>query len=89
MHNGAGMTNMGKNIKNKGEVIIYKTKQGPELDVKLKEQAVWLTLDQMARLFSRDKSVISRHIKNIFTEKELEENSVVAKFATTAADGKI
>jgi len=83
------MTNMGKNIKNKGEVIIYKTKQGPELDVKLKEQTVWLTLDQMARLFSRDKSVISRHIKNIFTEKELEENSVVAKFATTAADGKI
>ena len=80
---------MGKNIKNKGEVIIYKTKQGPELDVKLKEQTVWLTLDQMARLFSRDKSVISRHIKNIFTEKELEENSVVAKFATTAADGKI
>lgn len=49
---------------------------------------VWLTLDQMSTLFQRDKSTISRHIKNIFNEGELERNSVVAKFATTASDGK-
>lgn len=52
------------------------------------EETVWLTQDQMAALFDRDKSVISRHLKNIFEERELNENSVVAKFATTAADGK-
>ena len=74
----------------KGEIIIYKTPQNEvELKVKLEQETVWLSLDQMALLFDRDKSVISRHIKNIFQEKELEQNSVVAKFATTAADGKI
>ena len=52
------------------------------------EETVWLTQDQMAALFDRDKSVISRHLKNIFEECELNENSVVARFATTAADGK-
>lgn len=50
---------------------------------------VWLSIDQMAELFQRDKSTISRHIKNIFNEGELIRNSVVAKFATTAADSKI
>lgn len=80
---------MKKNNKNKGEIIIYKTKQGPKLEVKMEKQTVWLSLDQMAMLFNRDKSVISRHIKNVFKEKELEANSVVANFATTAADGKI
>lgn len=49
---------------------------------------VWLSIDQMAELFQRDKSTISRHIKNIFNEGELTRNSVVANFATTAADGK-
>ena len=78
-----------KNNKNKGEIIIYKTKQGPKLDVKMEKQTVWLSLDQMAMLFGRDKSVISRHIKNVFIEKELKADSVVANFATTAADGKI
>ncbi len=52
----------------------------------MKDETVWLSLEQMARLFSRDKSVISRHIKNVL-EEELD-NSVVAKFATTAKDGK-
>ena len=52
-------------------------------------ETVWLTLDQMADLFQRDKSTISRHIKNIFREGELDRNSVVANFATTAADGKV
>ena len=52
------------------------------------KETAWLTQDQIATLFDRDKSVISRHLKNIFKEQELSENSVVAKFATTAADGK-
>lgn len=51
-------------------------------------ETVWLTLDQLADLYGKDKSTISRHIKNIFAEGELEMNSVVAKFATTATDGK-
>ena len=74
---------------NKGEIIIYETKDGEtSIDVRMEEETVWLTLNQMCFLFDRDKSVISRHIKNIFKEKELEENSVVAKNATTASDGK-
>ena len=52
------------------------------------DETVWLNLDQMSDLFGRDKSVVSRHIKNIFEEKELEKSSVVANFATTATDGK-
>ena len=53
------------------------------MDVRLEEETVWLTLDQMALLFGRDKSVISRHIKNIFQERELNRKAVVAKIATT------
>lgn len=80
---------MPKNNFQKGEIIIYKTPQNEvELKVKLKQETVWLSLDQIAMLFNRDKSVISRHIKNVFREKELNKNSVVANFATTAADGK-
>ena len=68
----------------KGEIIIYKTsKNEVALDVRLEEETVWLTLDQMALLFGRDKSVISRHIKNIFQERELNRKAVVAKIATT------
>ncbi|MDD5802650.1 MAG: RhuM family protein, partial [Solobacterium sp.] len=61
-----------------------------ELEVSVSEDrnTVWLSLDQMAELFSRDKSTISRHIRNLFNEGELDKNSVVAKFATTASDGK-
>ncbi|MBQ3008334.1 MAG: virulence RhuM family protein, partial [Oscillospiraceae bacterium] len=58
------------------------------LPVNIDSETVWLSLDQMAQLFDRDKSAVSRHISNIFKEKEIEKNSVVAKFATTAADGK-
>lgn len=72
------------------EVIIYKSPDGlPELSVFIENETVWLTQDQMAALFNRDKSTISRHIKNIFEDNELDEYSVVAKNATTAADGKI
>ena len=61
-----------------------------ELEVSVSEDrnTVWLSLDQMAELFSRDKSTISRHIRNLFNEGELDKNSVVAKIATTASDGK-
>jgi len=60
-----------------------------ELEVSLDQDTAWLSLDQMVELFTRDKSVISRHISNIFKEGELVRDSVVAKNATTAADGKI
>ena len=59
-----------------------------ELAVSVDQDTVWLSLDQMVRLFERDKSVISRHLRNLFVEGELERDAVVAKFATTAADGK-
>ena len=69
----------------KNEIIIFEN-QEVKLEVNMKDETVWLSLEQMAKLFDRDKSVISRHIKNVL-EEELD-NSVVAKFATTAKDGK-
>jgi hypothetical protein len=72
-----------------GKVVLYKAQDGSvSLEVKLRGETVWLSLNQMAQLFDRDKSVISRHLRNVFKEKELERNSVVAFFATTAAIGK-
>ena len=72
-----------------GEMLIYQTDDGlTKIDVNMQNETVWLSLDQMADLFQRDKSMISRHIKNIFYEGELDRNSVVANFATTAADEK-
>lgn len=74
---------------NKTELIIYQTEDGrTKIDVHMENETVWLSLDQMAELFQRDKSTISRHIKNIFDEGELTRESVVANFATTATDGK-
>lgn len=73
-----------------GNIIIYQTEDGlTKLDVQLHDETVWLSLDMMAQLFQRDKSTISRHIKNIFAEGELQTSAVVANFATTASDGKI
>ena len=71
------------------DIVIFKNGE-LELEVSVSEdrETVWLSLDQMAELFSRDKSTISRHIRNLFNEGELDKNSVVAKFATTASDGK-
>lgn len=69
----------------KNEIILFEN-QSVKLEVNMKDETVWLSLDQMAKLFGRDKSVISRHIKNALDE-ELDK-SVVAKFATTANDGK-
>ena len=69
----------------KNEIILFEN-QNVKLEVNMKDETVWLSLDQMAKLFGRDKSVISRHIKNALDE-ELDK-SVVANFATTANDGK-
>ena len=76
-------------IYHKSNIIIYTTQDGmAKIETTFDEDTVWLSIDQMAELFQRDKSTISRHIKNIFTEGELQRDSVVAKFATTASDGK-
>lgn len=73
----------------KNPILIYTTEDGlTKIDTTFDGDTVWLSIDQMADLFQRDKSTISRHIKNIFAEGELDRDSVVAKFATTAADGK-
>ena len=75
--------------KSNDHVVIFKTEDEKiSVDVRFDEETVWLTLDQMAELFERNKSTISRHIKNVFEEGELEQDSVVANFATTALDGK-
>ena len=71
----------------KNEIIIFEN-QNVKLEVNMKDETVWLSLDQMAKLFNRDKSVISRHIKNALEEK-LEDEVVVAKFATTTKHGAI
>jgi hypothetical protein len=74
---------------NKSEIILYQTEDGQtKIDVQMENETVWLSLDKMAELFQRDKSTVSRHIKNVFEEGELDQNSVVANFATTAADNK-
>lgn len=71
------------------EIIMYQTEDGlTKIETTFENDTVWLSIDQMAELFQRDKSTISRHIKNIFNEGELIRNAVVANFATTAADGK-
>ena len=73
----------------KGQIILYQTQDGEsKIEVTLANETVWLSADQMAELFQRNKSTISRHIKNVFEEGELQQNSVVAFFATTASDGK-
>ena len=73
---------------NKGELIIYQTEDGlTKIDVHMDNETVWLSLDQMAELFQRDKSTISRHIKNVFQEGELTEEATVANFATVQSEG--
>ncbi|MDR3049414.1 MAG: virulence RhuM family protein [Elusimicrobiota bacterium] len=71
------------------EIILYQPDNAVKLEVRLKNETVWLSLDQISDLFQRNKSTISRHIKNVFDEQELDRVSVVANFATTAADGKV
>ena len=71
------------------DVILYNAEDGKvQLEVHLEKDTVWLTQDQMADLFGRERSVITKHVRNVFKEGELEEASVRAKFAHTAGDGK-
>ncbi|MBL7941391.1 MAG: virulence RhuM family protein, partial [Flavobacteriales bacterium] len=69
-------------------IIFTNSDNSTSVEVRMDQETVWLSLNQMASLFDRDKSVISRHLKNIFSDGELDRPSVVAFFATTAADGK-
>ncbi len=74
----------------KGQILLYQTEDGEsKIEVRLSNDTVWLTLDQIAELFQRNKSTISRHIKNVLEGGELKADSVVAFFATTATDGKV
>ena len=71
------------------EILIYQTEDGrTKIDVKFEDETVWLTQAQLCELYQTSKSNISEHIKHIFEEEELDEESVVRKFRTTAADGK-
>ena len=73
----------------KGDILLYQTAGGAsKIEVTLSNDTVWLTLDQMAELFQRNKSTVSRHVKNVFDVGELQSDSVVAYFATTASDKK-
>lgn len=74
--------------KQNSEILIYKTEDGhTKVQVHLQDDTVWLSLNQMAELFQRDKSVISRHIRNIFREGELKQGATIAKFATVQSEG--
>ncbi len=77
------------NPENQGDIVIYQTDDGlTKIDVRFTDETVWLTQAQLCELYQTSKSNISEHIKNIFLEGELDENSVVRKFRTTATDGK-
>ncbi len=74
---------------NKGEFLIYQAKNGMlKLEVRLEDETLWLTQQMMADLFNTTKQNVGQHLKNIFLEDELDENSVVKNFFTTATDGK-
>lgn len=74
---------------NHSNIIMYTTEDGlTKIETTFEEDTVWLSIDQMAELFQRDRSVIGKHIRNIFKEGELQKESVWAKFAYTASDGK-
>jgi len=76
-------------MENKSEILMYRNSDGGvQLDVRLEEETVWLTQAHLCELFQKSKATISEHIKNIFKEGELLEESVVRNFRTTAADGK-
>ena len=71
------------------EVVIYQAEDGnTALEVQLDQDTVWLSQEQLAELFGRERSVITKHLRNVFKEGELEEASVRAKYAHTASDGK-
>jgi len=75
-------------LDNPGEFILYQTEDGrARVEVRIFRETVWLSLNQMADLFQRDKSVISRHIANVFEEGELRRAATVAEFATVQTEG--
>lgn len=75
--------------KSMSELVLYQTEDGTtRLEVRLENETVWLTQNQMAELFQTTKQNVSLHVQNLFTDKELREDSVVKEFLTTAADGK-
>jgi len=77
-------------MQNGGHILLYQTENGQtNIEVALKDETVWLTQAQMAELFQRDRSVITKHIHDVFNEGELDKDSVCANFAHTAADGRI
>ena len=78
------MTNMEPN---KGEIVMYQPDETIRLEVRMGEETVWLTQQQMAELFDKDRTVISRHIRNIYKEEELEESITCAKFAHMGSEG--
>jgi prophage maintenance system killer protein len=85
----AGEAMTREEAESRGEVVLYEAPDGQvRVDVRLEHETVWLSIDQMAKLFGRDKSVIAKHLRNLFAYGELTRKAVVAKNATTAADGK-
>ncbi|MBF8263033.1 MAG: virulence RhuM family protein [Parachlamydiales bacterium] len=76
-------------ISTNSSLLLYQTEDGQtKIEVRLQDETVWLNQAQMSELFDKDRRTVGEHIQNIFTEKELEENSVCRKFRHTAADGK-
>ena len=75
-------------MKNEGEIILYQPDNEVRLEVRLEDETVWLSIEEMSQLFGRDISVIGKHIRNVFKEGELVKESVWAKFAYTASDDK-
>ena len=75
-------------MENQGEIILYQPDGEIKLEVRLENETVWLSIEEMSQLFGRDISVIGKHIRNVFKEGELLKESVWAKFAYTASDGK-
>jgi hypothetical protein len=75
--------------RNNGEIVIYQSEDGfTHIDVKLEDETIWLTQEQLVNLYQTSKANVSEHIKNIIEEGELDRDSVVRKFRTTASDGK-
>jgi hypothetical protein len=84
------MNNNSLSETDRAEFIIYKSPNGDiKVDVFIHNETIWLTQKKMAKVFGVDRSVITKHLKNIFSERELSEKSVSAKFAHTATDGKM
>src|SRR3989338_9617414 len=75
--------------KTKGEIVIYKAEKGPEIQVKLEDDTVWLTQNQIADLFGTKRPAITKHLRNVFKSAELSQNSVSSILEHTAVDGKI